>query len=285
MTPTPGTPRGWTGRLELGVRYVVLVVAAFFFLLPLWVMVKTAVSQNEDLRADGFVWWPSDPNWAKFGEVLSDPLFTQAMATSALMAVAMTVGQIVIGALAGYGLARIPNRASRPLLAVTLVMLLVPAATTFLPNFLIVSALGWVNTLQGLVVPTLFLAFNVFLFRQFFLSFPVELEEAGRLDGLGHLGTFVRIVVPNSLAFASALTVLGFVGAWNAFLWPLVVAGTGVGAYTIQVYLSSFLTAQTFDYTGLFAAGLLAATPVLLVFVLLQKWLVRGVAETGLGGR
>lgn len=272
-------------RVELGIRYLVLIVLAALFLLPLYIMLKTALSQPLDVASKSFVWWPSDPAWAKFGEILSSPDFQQAMATSAVMAVSMTVGQIVIGALAGYALARIPSRASGPLLALTMLMLLIPAATTFLPNFLIVAWLGWLSTVQGLVVPTLFTAFNVFLFRQFFLAFPKELEEAGQLDGLGYLGTFVRIVVPNSWAFASALTVLGFVGAWNSFLWPLVVSGTGIGATTIQVYLSSFLTAQTFDFTGLFAAGLLAVTPVLLVFVVLQRWLVRGVAETGFGGQ
>ncbi|WP_336630909.1 MULTISPECIES: carbohydrate ABC transporter permease [unclassified Microbacterium] len=271
--------------VELALRYLVLSVLAVLFLLPLYIMVKTAISSPMDVASKTFVWWPADPDWTKFGDVLADPDFSQAMLTSTIMAIAMTVGQIVIGALAGYALARIPNRAAGPLLALTMVMLLIPAATTFLPNFLIVSSLGWLNTLEGLVIPTLFLAFNVFLFRQFFLSFPKELEEAGKLDGLGYVGTFLRIVVPNSLAFASALTVLGFVGAWNAFLWPLVVAGSGAGSFTVQVYLSSFLTAQTFDFTGLFAAGLLAALPVLVVFILLQKWLVRGVAETGLGGQ
>jgi len=271
-------------RVELALRYVVLVILAILFLLPLYVMVKTAVSQPSDVTSKQFVWWPADPNWGKFAEIFADERFGQSLITSTIMAVSMTVGQIVIGALAGYGLARIPNRASKFLLAVTVTMLLIPSATTFLPNYLIVSWLGWTETLQGIVVPTLFTAFNVFLFRQFFLSFPKELEEAGKLDGLGYIGTFLRVVLPNSLTFAAALTVLGFLGAWNAFLWPLVVAGTGFGALTVQVYLSSFITAQTFDYTGLFAAGFLASIPVLLVFILLQRWLLRGVAETGLGG-
>lgn len=273
-----------TERIELILRYGVLIVLAIAFLLPFYLMLKTALSSAADVASLTFVWWPSEPNWGKLGEIMADPEFQEAILTSAVMAVTMTAGQIVIGALAGYALARIPSRAAQPLFALTLVMLLIPAATTFLPNYLIVARLGWVNSLQGLVIPTLFSAFNVFLFRQFFLSFPKELEEAGKLDGLGYIGTFVRIVVPNTLAFASALTVLGFVGAWNAFLWPLVVAGSGRGATTVQVYLSSFLTAQTFDFTGLFAAALLSIVPVVLVFVLLQRWLVRGVAETGMGG-
>lgn len=276
--------RGPAAGALLALRYAVLAVLAALFVLPFYIMVKTAVSAPQDIASPTFVLWPSEPDWGAFGRVLEDPSFTTALITSSLMAVSMTVGQIVVAAMAGYALARIPHRFSQPLFALTVLMLLIPGATTFLPNFIIVARLGWVDSLQGLVVPTLFSAFNVFLFRQFFLAFPKELEEAGKLDGLGHLGVFVRIVVPNSLAFASALTVLGFVAAWNAFLWPLVVAGSGSGALTVQVYLSQFLTAQTFDYTGLFAAALLSLVPVLLVFVVLQRWLVRGVAETGLGG-
>ncbi|MEH3077089.1 MAG: carbohydrate ABC transporter permease [Quadrisphaera sp.] len=276
--------RGPGAGALLALRYAVLSVLGLLFLLPFYIMVKTAVSSPADIASRTFVLWPSQPDWSAFGRVLEDPSFTTAIITSSLMAVSMTVGQIVVAAMAGYALARIPHRLAQPLFALTVLMLLIPAATTFLPNFIIVAKLGWVDSLQGLVVPTLFSAFNVFLFRQFFLAFPKELEEAGKLDGLGHLGVFVRIVVPNSLAFASALTVLGFVGAWNAFLWPLVVAGSGSGALTVQVYLSQFLTAQTFDYTGLFAAALLSLVPVLVVFVVLQRWLVRGVAETGMGG-
>ena len=276
--------RGPAAGALLALRYAVLGVLGLLFVLPFYIMVKTSVSSPADIASQTFVLWPSEPDWSAFGRVLDDSSFTTAILTSSAMAISMTVGQIVVAAMAGYALARIPHRLAGPLFAVTVLMLLIPAATTFLPNFIIVAKLGWVDSLQGLVVPTLFSAFNVFLFRQFFLAFPKELEEAGKLDGLGHLGVFVRIVVPNSLAFASALTVLGFVGAWNAFLWPLVVAGSGSGALTVQVYLSQFLTAQTFDYTGLFAAALLSLVPVLLVFVVLQRWLVRGVAETGLGG-
>lgn len=265
-------------------RYSAVTIVSLLFLLPFYIMVKTAVSPAADIASRTFVLWPSEPDWSSFSRVLEDPTFLRSMVNSALMAVVLTGGQIVIAAMAGYAMARIPNRAAKPLFSATIVVLLIPAATTFLPNFLIVASLGWVDSLRGLIIPGLFSAFNVFLFRQFFLNFPKELEEAGRLDGLGYFGVFRRIVVPNTLAFASALTVLGFVGAWNAFLWPIVVAGGGSGAVTVQVYLSSFLTAQTFDYSGLFAAALLSLVPVLLVFLLLQRWLVRGVAETGMGG-
>ncbi len=203
---------------------------ALLFLLPFYIMVKTAVSPAADIASRTFVLWPSDPDWSSFSRVLEDPTFPRAMLNTAVMAVVLTGGQIVLAAMAGYAMARIPtgrpSRCSRrPSSSCSS-----PPRRRFLPNFLIVAKLGWVDSLRGLVIPGLFSAFNVFLFRQFFLNFPKELEEAGRLDGLGYFGVFRRIVVPNTLAFASALTVLGFVGSWNAFLWPLVVAGGGSGA-------------------------------------------------------
>lgn len=278
MVGSPGTRRAL-----LTIRYAVLVVLAAVFLVPFYVMLKTGLSTTAAISSPHFAVFPSHPQWSRAAQVLGDPDFRSALLDSALIAVLGTLGQIVLGALAGYGLARIPNRAARPVFAIILLVLLIPAATTFLPNFVIVVQLGWVSSLRGLIVPTLFSAFNVFLFRQYFQGFPRELEEAGRIDGLGYGGTFVRIVAPNSLPFAAALSVLGFVGSWNAFLWPLVVAGNG-STTTVQIYLSSFLTSQTFDYPGLFMAALLSTVPLLVVFLLLQRHLVRGVSETGITG-
>lgn len=279
--PVTGSRSNYTAMLTL--RYIVLGVLAIIFLIPFYVMLKTGLSTTADISSPNFQFFPAHPNWSKITETLSDPDFQTGLKNSAIIAVLGTAGQIVLGAMAGYGLARIPNRASKALFAGVLGVLLIPAATTFLPNFLIVVQFGWVSTLRGLIIPTLFSAFNVFLFRQFFLGFPKELEEAGRIDGLGYFGTFWRIVVPNTLPFAAALTVLGFVASWNAFLWPLVVGGSSTST-TVQIYLSSFLTAQTFDYPGLFMAALLSLVPLLIVFFVLQRFLVRGVAETGITG-
>jgi multiple sugar transport system permease protein len=160
---------------------------------------------------------------------------------------------------------------------------MIPAAVTFVPTFVVVSALGWVSDLRGLVVPGLFSAFTAFLFRQYFLNFPKELEEAARIDGLGHWGTFWRIVVPNSRGFFAALAVIAFLNSWNQFLWPLVI-GQDQQSWTVQVTLSTFLTAQSLNIHELFLAAAVSVTPLVIVFVALQRFLVRGVAETGIKG-
>ena len=123
---------------------------------------------------------------------------------------------------------------------------MVPAAVTFVPSFVLVSTLGWISTLRGLVVPTLFSAFACFIFRQYFLGFPKELEDAARVDGLGYWRTYWRIVVPNARPVFAAVGTIVFIGAWNAFLWPLVI-GQDQEAWTVQVALSTFTTAQNLN--------------------------------------
>ena len=276
-----GQRRSSAGRV---LRYAVASVLALIFLIPFYAMVKTALSTNDEIYSQDFVFWPSDPQWQRIPELFADPRYLDALMNSAIMAVVSTSLSILIASLAGYALVRIPNRAAKPMFTLVIVVLLVPATTAFVPNFIVVASLGWIGTLQGLIVPGLFSAFNVFLFRQFYVNFPREIEEAAYIDGAGFFRTFFRVVFPNTLPFASALTVLGLIGSWNAFLWPLVVAGDGQNAMTVQIYLSSFLTAQTFDYGGLFMAATVSLIPVLLVFFVLQRYLVAGIAATGLKG-
>ena len=136
---------------------------------------------------------------------------------------------------------------------------------------------------QGIIVPVLFSGFTTFLFRQYFLNFPRSLEEAARVDGLGYFGAYWRVVVPNSGAFFAAIAVITFIASWNAFLWPLVI-GQDSSKWTVQVALSTFLTAQTINLHELFLAAGVSILPLVLVFVFLQRYLVQGVAETGIKG-
>ncbi|MBV9257569.1 MAG: carbohydrate ABC transporter permease, partial [Ktedonobacteraceae bacterium] len=128
-----------------------------------------------------------------------------------------------------------------------------------------------------------FSGFTAFLFRQFFLSFPHELEEAGRVDGLGYWGVFWRIVVPNSMGIISALSVIAFINSWNAFLWPLVI-GQDQSAWTVQVVLSQFLNAQLLNLHELFIGSAIAILPLVIIFFILQRYIVEGYKQSGLKG-
>jgi multiple sugar transport system permease protein len=159
--------------------------------------------------------------------------------------------------------------------------LLIPAAVTFVPSFVLVSTLGWVSSLRGLIIPGLFQAFATFLFRQYFLNFRRELEEAAQLDGMGYWGTFWRVIVPNSKSFVAAIGTITFIGSWNAFLWPLVIA-PDQNSWTVQIALSTFLTAQTINLPRLFIAATIAILPLVVMFVFLQRWIVEGVERSGI---
>ena len=157
---------------------------------------------------------------------------------------------------------------------------MIPSAVTFVPTFAVTAYLGGVNTRWGIIAPGLFSAFPIFLFRQFYLRFPSEIEEAGRLDGLGYFGVYWRLLLPNSTSILMALGVLTFIGSWNSFLWPLVI-GQDPSAWTVQVVLSTFLTSQTQNLAQLFAAAAVGVLPLVLVFLVMQRFIVEGAKFSG----
>jgi len=180
----------------------------------------------------------------------------------------------------GYGLP-IDHLTSRVLLGLTLATAIVTDAATVVPTVVMVSSLGWISSLRGLIIPGMFSALATFLFRQYFLSFPRELEEAAYLDGAGYWRTFWRIVLPNSYGICAAVGTLIFIGSWNAFLWPLLI-GQDPQYRTVQLALSQFLTSQRVDYPQLFTGAVVAIIPVLLVFLFLQRYLIQGVERSGI---
>ena len=300
LTPELETPDGQTTpvvhrrhrkRLTPGrvvgqvLRYLALVISAVLFLLPFYLIIRNALASDLEITAASWKLFPSDIHWENFRELFTDPSVNilRSLGNSAIIAVLQTAGQLLICSMAGYGLARIPYRFATPIFYGVLVTLMIPPAVTFIPSFIIVSQLQWVDTLQGIIVPVLFSGFTTFLFRQYFLAFPSSLEEAARVDGLGYFGAYWRIVVPNSGAFFAAIAVITFIASWNAFLWPLVI-GQDSSMWTVQVALSTFLTAQTINLHELFLAAAVSIAPLVLVFVFLQRYLVQGVAETGIKG-
>lgn len=271
--------------VSLIIRYLALIIAAILFLIPFYLIVRNAVSLDTDITSPDWTFFPGTIHWENFPELFSDPAvnIVRSLINSAVIAVLQTAGQLLLSSLAGYGLARVPYRHADKVFYAVLVTLMIPPAVTFIPSFIIVSQLQWVNSLQGIIVPVLFSGFTTFLFRQYFLNFPRELEEAARVDGLSYFGAYWRVVVPNSGAFISAIAVITFINSWNAFLWPLVI-GQDPSMWTVQVALSTLLTAQTINLHALFLASAVSIAPLVIVFIVLQRYLVQGVAETGLKG-
>jgi multiple sugar transport system permease protein len=272
-----------SSRSVVVLRYALLIVLAALFLLPFYVLVRNAFSTQAGIAAAQWQWVPDNLSLDNLRALFGNESvgITRALLNSTVVAIVQTVATVVISALAGYGLARIDNRASRLILGMTVLTLMVPAAVTFIPSFVMVSTLGWISTLRGLIIPVLFSAFATFLFRQYFLSFPHELEEAAFLDGAGYWRTFWRVVMPNTYGICAAVGTITFIGSWNAFLWPLLI-GQDREFRTVQVALSQFLTSQRINLPQLFVGATVAIIPVLLVFIFLQRYLVQGVERSGI---
>ena len=266
-------------------QYALLIVLAILFLIPFYLILRNGLATDAEITALHWTFFPSALHFENIQELFNDISvpFAQGLFNSAVIAILQTVGQLFFCCLAGYGLARIPYRWSNVVFYAIIVTLMIPSTVTFVPTYVLISYLGWVSTLQGIIVPFLFSGFTTFLFRQFFLSFPHELEEAGRVDGLGQWGVFWRIVIPNSYSIIASLGVIAFIQSWNSFLWPLVV-GQDPSVYTVQVVLSNFLNAQVLNLHELFIGSAIAILPLVVVFFFLQRYIAEGFKQTGLKG-
>ncbi|MGW0867460.1 carbohydrate ABC transporter permease [Streptomyces sp. NPDC002611] len=286
--PTPDAPsrvRRSGGVMSSTGLYIATGIAALLFLVPFYILVRNALSTDAEITGENWKIFPTDIQWGNISELFTDETvpFAQSLWNSAVVATLHTIGVLLVCSLAGYGLARIPYKHANKVFYAVLGTLMVPTAVTFVPSFVLVSSLGWVDTYRGLIIPGLFSGFTCFLFRQYFLGFPKELEEAARMDGLGYWGAYWRVVVPNSLNFFAAMATITFINGWNAFLWPLVI-GQDPSSWTVQVALSSYMTNQTVVFHLIFMATAISILPLVFVFLFLQRWLVQGIAQTGIKG-
>ncbi|WP_406113350.1 carbohydrate ABC transporter permease [Streptomyces sp. NBC_01014] len=271
--------------LRRSVRGVLAGLLTAVFLAPFYLMLRNALMDTQGLTSPHWTWWPSSMHWENFSSLFSDPALHmgQALGNSLLIAGITAPVSTLLASAAGYALARIPVPGRGVLLALVVATLMIPGSVTFVPTFVVVGSMGGVNTLWGIIAPGLFNPFAVLLFRNFYLQFPSEIEEAGRLDGLGWLGLYRRIALPSSGAMLASLGALAFIDSWNAFLWPLVI-GQDPSSWTAQIALSTFLTSQTVNLPGLFAGAVVTIAPLVAMFLVAQRYIVEGIATSGLKG-
>jgi multiple sugar transport system permease protein len=228
---------------------------------------------------------PEEPTVAPYTELLRRYPFARVFGNSVVVAVATTLGQLVICSMAGYAFARFRFRGRDVLFVLYLATLMVPFAVVVTPLFIIIKQLGWTNSYAGLIVPGMFSAFGTFFMRQFFQSVPRELEEAATIDGAGTLLTFWRIVLPMTGPAIATLAVLSFMGSWNSFLLPMLIINDR-HLMTLPVALAD-LQGQ---YPGqmrlnvVMAGTVLSTIPTILFFLLAQRWVIEGVAGSGVKG-
>lgn len=262
------------------VRHVLLLAGAAFVVIPFLWMFTTSLQSRAETYTNASV-LPTAWHWENYSRAWEAAPFAQYYLNSAIMATGIVAGHLVFDAMAAYAFARLRFPFRNAMFIVVLAMMMVPTFVTIIPAYTIVANLGWINTYAALIIPRLADVFGIVLLRQFFLSIPVELEEAARIDGCSRIGTFFRIVVPLSRPAFATLAIFSFLFAWNDFLWPLLVSNTDE-VRTIQIGLQAFVGRYGTSWNYLMAGTLTATVPSIIVFLFFQRALVRGMTTTGM---
>jgi multiple sugar transport system permease protein len=224
--------------------------------------------------------WPKDFTWGNYTELFNSLNFGVYLSNT-LLVVALSFVGLLLRAMAGYGFARFNFPGKNVLYVIVLATMMIPDQVTMIPTYLILNAVGLTNTIPGIVLPGLISAFNVFLFRQFFTTIPDELLEAARLDGASEVRIFLQVVLPVSGPIMGIQAILTFIASWNSFLWPLIVA-TDQDNYTLSVGLALLEGQYSTNYGVLMAGAAVMVLPILVVFALCQRYIVRGFMMSGL---
>jgi multiple sugar transport system permease protein/alpha-1,4-digalacturonate transport system permease protein len=258
-----------------------LVVGAFIMVFPLYWMFATAIRPRTELFGGGFRLFPSDLVWSNFSQAWGKLPFALFYLNSILIAVIAVAATVFINLLAGYTFAKYEFPGRNVLFLLLISTLMIPIQVIMVPEFLIVSALGWVNTYAGVIAPRAAEAFGIFMVRQFMVSIPDELIEAARLDGAGEFKIFWKVILPLSWPVVAVLTIFTFMWRWNDFAWPLVVLQDR-DAYTVPLGLN-LMKGQFFtDWTGIMSMSLVSILPMLVVFIFFQRYFIQGIASTGI---
>lgn len=266
-------------------RYVPLTLLALVFVSPLLFMLVTSFKTRQESSAVPPTWIPKSPTVQAYTSILesSGTPILQWFANSMIAATAHAALVVVTAALAAYPLARMEFRGKKVVFAMIVATLFIPPVILVIPNYLIVGNLRWLDTLVAVIVPTAAGAFGVFFLRQFFLSLPIELEEAARIDGANLVQIFTRVVLPLSKPALVTLGLLSFLTNWNDFLWPVYVLFSPE-SQTLPAGLSTLQSANNVRYDLLMAGAVIASAPVLLLYVVAQRFIIEGVSRSGMKG-
>lgn len=270
----------WNRLLRL-LFYTVVVGYACLTLVPFLWSIFTTLKATPDINK---LWVPlSDLTFVNYlNIVFSDQYpFARWFLNSFVVALIVTGGNLIFNSMAGYALARIQFPGRTLLFMTILAVMMVPGQVILVPTYILLSNLNWIDTYAGLTVPFLVQSFGIFLMRQFFLSVPRELEEAAFLDGLSRWGTFWRIVMPLAKPALAAQTIFIFMGNWNSFMWPNLLASSD-DMYTLPVGLNTLYGEYNAFWNHILAGAMFMTIPVIIVFIIFQRHFIKGISTTGL---
>jgi multiple sugar transport system permease protein len=288
ITEIPGGSRHRQARPPLGViaRWLTTVVASIVALFPIWWMVNVVFAPSGAGVALAPRLWPTsfEAGMANLEQVLADPVFVPAFGNSLIYSGIQVIAVLIVTSMAAFEFANRPGRGRRLLFSVCLIGLMVPAAVTLLPTQRLIVSLGWLNTIPGIVLPGIASSFALFILTEYMRGVPRELIEAATVDGASNITVYWRIALPLCRNGLFAVGILVFILAWANYLWPLVVA-IDPGKYPVSVAVAGYFAAQSHTTINqVMAASLISIAPVVVIYVILQRWIVEAVARVGIRG-
>ena len=282
---TAGLARRRAVGLRPVISHVLLVIVAIVFVAPLVYAVATSLKPQNEVFTVPPTLVGSELRFENYVDAFRFAPFGRYFFNSFLVAIIGTAVFVIASSLSGFAFARLRFRGRELLFVLFLGTLMVPQEVLIVPMYWLMQILGWVDSYQALILPFAFTAFGTFLLRQFFLTVPAELVDSARVDGAGPFNIFFRIMLPLSRPALSVLAMFTFIAYWGSFLWPLIVIDVIDVKGTVPLGLNSFMAQQGTQWHLMMAAAMLAMVPSVILVVLLQKNLVRGLLTTGFGGR
>lgn len=278
-------------RFELVLKkilsYAFLAAGAVAMIAPFLWMVTTSLKEPGSIFSYQRPWWqdwiPTQFVWQNYASAWKVVPFARFYLNSLFVSLCVTAGQVMTSAMAAYAFARLQFPGRDKIFFGYLATMMVPGAVTMIPVFILLRFLGWIDSYKAVILPGIFTAYGTFLLRQFFLTLPKELEDAAKIDGCSYFGIFWRIILPLSKPALATLTTFTFMGSWLNFMWPLIVLNTHQ-KFTLPVGLSYFQSLHTTDWSLLMAGSLMMILPILIVFILNQRYFVEGIKLTGIKG-
>lgn len=288
LSLTAHTPRRRRARLRRrlvdAVIYLLLLAGVAAVILPFVYMVASSLETLAQIGSLTPQFWPNPFEWSNYSAVWQQLPMARFFLNSILVAAVTTVAQLITASMAAYAFARLRFHGRSVLFALYLGTLIIPSQVTLIPNYLLVRFLHLHNTYAGLIAPFVVSVFSTFLLRQFFLTIPSDLEDAARIDGASHFQIYSRIILPLARPALATVVILSFLTSWNNFLWPLVVVDSP-DLMTVPLGITQFQGQFATQWGPLMAASTLSIAPVLLVYIVAQRYFIEGIALTGQGGQ
>ncbi|MGE8078838.1 carbohydrate ABC transporter permease [Peribacillus loiseleuriae] len=261
--------------------YGILIVYSVITVIPFLWALSSSFKTLEEIVSGSINFIPKHFTLDNYKTIfIQQELFPRWLFNSIFIATLVTLLNMIFNSMAGYALARLQFPGKRTIFVIILAVLMIPMQVTMIPNYLVLKSLGWLNSYQGMIVPTMINATFIFMMRQFFVNFPKELEEAAELDGLSKIGTFFRIVLPLAKPALAAQAIFVFMGSWNDFMRPLIILSSPE-LFTLPLGLNTFKGQYISYWNYIMAASMVFTLPILLIYAFFNRYFIKGISFTG----